>query len=38
VGEIDVDSDEPGAFTEEDERFLEAVAGLLARHVQALVR
>ena len=38
VGEIDVDSDEPGAFTEEDERFLEAVAGLLAPHVQALAR
>lgn len=30
VGEIDVDGDEPGAFTDADARFLEEVAALLA--------
>ena len=31
IGEIDVDSDRPAAFTPADRRFLEAVAGLIAR-------
>jgi L-methionine (R)-S-oxide reductase len=30
VGEIDIDSDRPAAFTEEDRRFLERVAELLS--------
>ena len=30
VGEIDVDSDEPGAFGEADRRFLERVASLVS--------
>ncbi len=30
LGEIDIDSDAPAAFTEEDRRFLEEVAALLA--------
>src|SRR5438067_4463647 len=32
VGEIDVDSDEPAAFGDEDRRFLEHVAELIAPH------
>jgi len=32
VGEIDIDSDRPAAFAEEDRAFLERVADLLAPH------
>jgi L-methionine (R)-S-oxide reductase len=32
VGEIDVDSDEPAAFTERDRAFLERVATLISSH------
>jgi GAF domain-containing protein len=32
VGEIDIDSDRPGAFGEEDRAFLERVAELMAPH------
>jgi L-methionine (R)-S-oxide reductase len=32
VGEIDIDSDEPAAFTGEDRAFLERVATLISRH------
>jgi GAF domain-containing protein len=32
VGEIDVDSDEPGAFDDEDRRYLERVATLISQH------
>ncbi len=32
VGEIDIDSDQPAAFTEEDRRFLERVATLISAH------
>jgi L-methionine (R)-S-oxide reductase len=32
VGEIDIDSDEPAAFTEEDRVFLERVATLISPH------
>ena len=32
VGEIDIDSDEPSAFTEADREFLERVARLLSLH------
>ena len=32
VGEIDIDSDRPAAFAEEDRAFLERVADLLALH------
>jgi L-methionine (R)-S-oxide reductase len=32
VGEIDIDSDKPAAFTEEDRIFLERVAALIAPH------
>jgi L-methionine (R)-S-oxide reductase len=35
VGEIDIDSDEEGAFGEADRRFLERVAGLISRHAFA---
>jgi GAF domain-containing protein len=31
LGEIDIDSDKPAAFTEEDQRLLEAVAEVLAQ-------
>jgi len=34
LGEIDIDSDLPAAFTEEDKRFLEEVARLLARRLK----
>jgi putative methionine-R-sulfoxide reductase with GAF domain len=30
LGEIDIDSDAPAAFTEEDRKLLEAVAEILA--------
>jgi len=33
LGEIDIDSDELAAFTEEDRRFLEAVAAMIAERV-----
>lgn len=36
VGEIDIDSDSPAAFDEEDRSFLEAVADLLAPHVSRM--
>ena len=32
VGEIDIDSDEPAAFTDADREFLERVAALIAPH------
>jgi L-methionine (R)-S-oxide reductase len=32
VGEIDIDSDEPAAFTEDDRMFLERVATLISPH------
>jgi L-methionine (R)-S-oxide reductase len=32
VGEIDIDSDEPGAFTDDDRVFLERVATLISPH------
>jgi GAF domain-containing protein len=32
VGEIDVDSDEPAAFDEEDRRYLERIATLVSQH------
>jgi GAF domain-containing protein len=32
VGEIDIDSDTPAAFTKEDEDLVNGVAGLLARY------
>jgi L-methionine (R)-S-oxide reductase len=32
VGEIDIDSDRPAAFGDEDRAFLERVAGLIAPH------
>jgi GAF domain-containing protein len=32
IGEIDIDSDSPHAFTEQDRRFLEDVATLLGNH------
>jgi L-methionine (R)-S-oxide reductase len=32
VGEIDIDSDEPAAFTDEDRAFLERVATLISAH------
>lgn len=32
VGEIDIDSDEPAAFTEDDKTFLERVATLVSAH------
>jgi L-methionine (R)-S-oxide reductase len=32
VGEIDIDSDEPAAFTDEDRAFLERVAVLISAH------
>ena len=33
LGEIDIDSDQPAAFGDEDRRLLESVASLLAPHV-----
>jgi GAF domain-containing protein len=38
VGQFDVDSDEPGAFTEEDERFLEQLAAVVAGRCAELAR
>ena len=35
LGEIDIDSDEPAAFTSEDRELLEAVAALLAGKMQS---
>ena len=35
AGEIDIDSDEPSAFTESDREFLERVAQLISPHAQA---
>jgi L-methionine (R)-S-oxide reductase len=35
LGEVDIDSDEPSAFTREDEEFLEMVANLLAPALEA---
>ncbi len=35
IGEIDIDSDEPGAFGEDDRLFLERVATLIAPAVEA---
>ena len=35
VGEIDIDSDEPSAFTEADRQFLESLAELLSPHARA---
>jgi L-methionine (R)-S-oxide reductase len=35
VGEIDIDSDRPAAFGEEDRAFLELVAGLIAPYCKA---
>jgi L-methionine (R)-S-oxide reductase len=35
VGEIDIDSDRPAAFGEEDRAFLEQVAALIAPHCRA---
>jgi GAF domain-containing protein len=32
VGEIDIDSDQPGAFGSEDQAFLERVAVLISAH------
>jgi GAF domain-containing protein len=32
VGEIDVDSDEPAAFDDEDRRYLERIATLISQH------
>jgi len=34
LGEIDIDSDIPAAFTQEDKRFLEQVAKLLVLHIR----
>ena len=34
LGEIDIDSDTPAAFTEEDRRLLEAVAEILAERIR----
>jgi len=36
VGEIDVDSDEPGAFDGEDERALESVAGIIVQRLREM--
>ena len=33
IGEIDIDSDEPAAFSQEDVRFLEKVADMLGSHI-----
>lgn len=36
LGEIDIDSDTPAAFTEEDRRLLESVADILAAKLSAI--
>ncbi len=36
VGEIDIDSDTPKAFTEEDEKFISKLAELISEHVKVL--
>jgi GAF domain-containing protein len=33
IGEIDIDSDQPDAFTTTDERFLKEIADMLAKHI-----
>ena len=33
IGEIDIDSDRPAAFTEQDKTFLESVADMLSEHI-----
>jgi L-methionine (R)-S-oxide reductase len=33
IGEIDIDSDQPAAFTQEDEVFLEKIADMLSSHI-----
>jgi putative methionine-R-sulfoxide reductase with GAF domain len=33
IGEIDIDSDTPHAFTKEDESFLEKIADMLSEHI-----
>jgi GAF domain-containing protein len=38
LGEIDVDSDHPGAFDQRDRTLLEAVAGLLAERITPVER
>jgi L-methionine (R)-S-oxide reductase len=35
LGEIDIDSDKPAAFTEEDRKLLEAAAAILAQRLEA---
>jgi len=34
IGEIDIDSDTPAAFTEKDKLFLETVADMLSEHIR----
>jgi GAF domain-containing protein len=33
IGEIDIDSDEPGAFTKDDKEFLEKIADMIKEHI-----
>lgn len=33
IGEIDIDSDKPAAFTKKDKLFLEAIADMLSEHI-----
>jgi L-methionine (R)-S-oxide reductase len=38
VGEIDIDSDEPAAFDDEDRRFLERVAAIIAPYARSATK